>query len=323
MEFLFPSRSKKVNQGDLRYQIKDDSVYGPNSKLKFKGRITNRRTPLPNELFTFFHLQVLDLSNKHAEFGLCVLDIIPVELFRLRNLKVLNMEYHNIKKVPAEVASMNKLEVLTLTRNKISKLPCSFSSLVSLKYLHISHNCIQTFPDVICSLKSLTFLDISFNKIQSIPNEIHFLADELGALLITDNKLECLPKAICKCVNLMTLWLANNSIRRLPDQFYKLNKLDWNKSTPLAVNCLSGNHIQYPPYERVCSLGLDAIFKYLIENADKESDTEVELRGPTVSVVGYEYENNMSVSIQNDPRNFQFDIRIPTIIIDDLDDETQ
>lgn len=149
MEIFFPLRYKKVNQSDLRYQIRDDEIYGPNSKLKYKGRIINRRNPLPSELFTFYHLQVLDLSSRGTETELSLLEYLPVELFRLRNLRVLNVDYHNLRKLPNEIGALNKLEILTLTRNKISKLPSTFSNLISLKYLHMASNCFEQFPEVI------------------------------------------------------------------------------------------------------------------------------------------------------------------------------
>lgn len=147
MEFLFPTRAKKLNQSDLRYQIRDDEIYGPNSKLKYKGRIVNRRNPLPSELFTFYHLQVLDLSAK-SDTEIALLDFIPVELFRLRNLKVLNIDCHQIRKIPNEIGSLTQLEILTLTKNKLTKLPSTFSKLISLKYLHISQNIFEQFPEV-------------------------------------------------------------------------------------------------------------------------------------------------------------------------------
>jgi hypothetical protein len=149
MEFLFPGKPKRASSSSLRYQIRDDEQYGPNSKLIYRGRIINRQNPFPTELFTFSHLQVLDLSSKGNEFSVCVLDSIPIELFRLRNLKVLNIDSHNIRKIPNEITSLTKLEVLSLNNNKLSKLPFSFSCMVTLKYLLISNNNLEIFPEVI------------------------------------------------------------------------------------------------------------------------------------------------------------------------------
>ena len=333
MDILFQFRPKKVNQTDLRYQIRDDEIYGPNSKLKYRGRIVNRRNPLPNELFTFYHLQVLDLSSKGTESEISLLEYLPIELFRLRNLKVLNIDFHNIRKLPNEIGGLMKLEILTLTRNKLAKLPVTFSSLVSLKYLHIASNCFEQFPEVIniflnftyhsfklslffkviCKLKKLTYLDMSCNRLKNIPNDINHLI-ELDTLILNDNQIENLPSNLADCSNLRTLYLAFNKIKRLPNNFFYLKNLDWNQNGPLAINCLNGNPIEYPKIE---SKGLNEIFKILKENSSDciVCHTSSDNNDDQLHNNGYAPANSVDLSLNHE-------IRIPNaLIIDDLDDD--
>lgn len=150
---------------------------------------------------------------------------------------------------------------------------------------------------------------MSFNKIYSIPNEISHLASEIQTLILFENKIEHLPSSLCDLVNLRTLWLGNNKLRRLPHKFYQLKKLDWSKRSHLANNCLSGNPIEFPS-DKVLSLGLVKIFKFLQDESDSlcENDEEYNDYAPANSIDIKPIECT--------------EIRIPNaLIIDDLDDE--
>lgn len=149
---------------------------------------------------------------------------------------------------------------------------------------------------------------MSCNRLKAIPNEISHLI-VLDTLILIDNKIEQIPSGLCDCSNLRVLYLAFNKIRSLPNRLFFLRNLDWNKNGPLAVNCLSGNPIEYPSLDKICSLGLNEIFKFLRENSNE-------------CLLGEDENENDYVPANSIDSSLSHEIRIPNaLVIDDLDEE--
>ena len=210
-------------------------------------------------------LVVLDLSTERQSCLNFPLISIPIELFKLSQLKRLHFDCNQIKFIPDEFGtSMINLETLTISNNRLKWLPQTFKNLKKLQSLHLSHNRFDLFPEVLCQMPRLRFLDLSTNNIDALPAFIGDIVD-LESLLLFHNNIKEVPRGIGNLKNLRTLWLGENKIRRLPKEITKLKYLDWNEDSFYLSSNLGGNPLEEPPLH-VCLKGIHEIRIYFQEN---------------------------------------------------------
>ncbi len=117
--------------------------------------------------------------------------IIPKEIWKLVNLKELNLNSKNlIWELPKEIWSLKKLERLNISNNNLTwKLPKEIWNLENLKYFYLSWNEFNwNFPAEISNLKKLEYLDLSRNKFSwEFPNKILNLKNIYVLLLSKNN----------------------------------------------------------------------------------------------------------------------------------------
>jgi len=117
----------------------------------------------------------LDLSRKK-------LKTVPIEVFTLFNLQVLNLSKNKIEIIPEGLGNLTNLQVLNISANKISKLPQSIGNLTNLVELIANRNIISELPKEIGNLINLEKLDLWSNEIDRLPSEISKLKDNLKVL---------------------------------------------------------------------------------------------------------------------------------------------
>ena len=78
-------------------------------------------------------VEALSLSGKG-------LTEIPLDVFELKNLKLLNLMNNKITVIPDEMRELKSLEKLVFIKNEISELPTSLAELTELKSLLIFYN---------------------------------------------------------------------------------------------------------------------------------------------------------------------------------------
>ena len=107
------------------------------------GRVTrlnlsdkNLTGPLPPELGTMAHLEILQLNNNNLTGS------IPPELGALTNLRILYLSANNLTgPLPPELGALTNLEILYLSANNLTgPLPSEFVNLVNLERLSIVRN---------------------------------------------------------------------------------------------------------------------------------------------------------------------------------------
>jgi hypothetical protein len=103
---------------------------------------------------------------------------IPWWVFKMPQLKELNMTNQKIKEIPEKIGELQYLEELNFTQNKLTKLPESIGNLINLKKLQLDFNKIEKLPDSIGNLKNLNWLCLEANAIKSLPKS----AENLTAL---------------------------------------------------------------------------------------------------------------------------------------------
>ena len=82
----------------------------------------------------------LDLSNYYFTDDLSKLTEIPEEVFKLKNLKVLNLSYNKISNLPESLGKLTSLNELYLSGNQLTSLPEFLGKLTSLNKLELRDN---------------------------------------------------------------------------------------------------------------------------------------------------------------------------------------
>ena len=113
----------------------------------------------------------------------------------LKNLKVINLNGNDFRKLPLEFSNLTNLEELYLNNEKYIDLPKTLtvlSKLPKLTSLHLENDNLKKLPIEILELENLENLYLNHNKLEEIP-KIKTL-DHLKYLDLNDNKID--PKLL-------------------------------------------------------------------------------------------------------------------------------
>lgn len=205
---------------------------------------------IPIEVFELPELEVLDLSNNE-------LASIPEAIYKLEKLTILLLGGNQFTEIPESISNLQHLKELNLANNKITSIPTWISRLTNLTCLNLGGNQLVSIPDSISELPNLTFLNLGNNQLSSIPDSISQLHN-LTVLHLYENKLTLFPKAIYDLHSLQYLNLSNstgngNLIKEIAADIINLKNLKH-----LSIE---GNPLIDPPME-VVSNGIEAIKQY-------------------------------------------------------------
>ena len=101
------------------------------------------------------------------------LESIPKEIFRIKDLETLSLEFNCLKKIPDDISNLFSLKILFLSYNNFKDFPRAITKLPILTTLSLNNNYISTLPEYINQLKSLKTLYIRKNKITRIPTYLN------------------------------------------------------------------------------------------------------------------------------------------------------
>jgi len=97
------------------------------------------------------------------------LNTIPNEVFGIKNLETLSLEFNHLKEIQDKISNLVSLKNLFLSYNDFKDFPKAITKLPILKTLSLNNNYISALPKCINELKSLQTLYIKKNKITQIP----------------------------------------------------------------------------------------------------------------------------------------------------------
>jgi len=108
----------------------------------------------------------LNLSNNQIK-------ILPPEIDKLSNLRILNLDNNQITTLPPEIDKLSNLQELYLYNNQITILPPEIGNLSQLQKLYLHNNQITMLPPEIGKLSNLQELRVDRKVI--IPAGLKFL----------------------------------------------------------------------------------------------------------------------------------------------------
>lgn len=108
-------------------------------------------------------------SIRHVNLDGWALKSIPQDVFELKNLKSLSLEFNELTEIPDEISNLISLKHLYLDYNLLKALPESIGMLSSLKSLSINHNSISHLPESIQNLKNLKYIYVRGTNILKTP----------------------------------------------------------------------------------------------------------------------------------------------------------
>ena len=107
---------------------------------------------------------------KHINLDGWNLKSIPEEIFELRTLKSLSLEFNQLTEIPDEISNLTSLTRLYLNYNSLERLSESIGRLSSLKSLSVIHNNISHLPKSLKDLENLKHIYVMGTNITQAPN---------------------------------------------------------------------------------------------------------------------------------------------------------
>ncbi|KAG5533505.1 hypothetical protein RHGRI_027624 [Rhododendron griersonianum] len=168
--------------------------------------------------------------------------VIPFEIGKLRNIKLLDFSENNLSgPIPASIGNLTRIFKLYLQDNNLNgTIPSSIEYISGLQTLDLSHNFLTgPIPETVGLFSTLTFINLANNSFMgSLPLEIGKL-NNLQKLDVSDNKLSGhIPSTLGYCLRLESLFLWGNMFQgTIPPSFSSLKGI---QILDLSRNNLSG-----------------------------------------------------------------------------------
>ncbi|MBF9018502.1 MULTISPECIES: leucine-rich repeat domain-containing protein [unclassified Oceanispirochaeta] len=135
----------------------------------------------------------------------------PPGLTDAPSLKTLILKNLNLDEIPLEIWSMRKLRILDISGNRISSLDKGIGRLRQLVYFNAADNELEILPHQIGGLRKLQILNLSGNRLQALGFSLDGLI-KLKKLNLSGNCLETLPPGLNALFQLERVQLAYNDL---------------------------------------------------------------------------------------------------------------
>lgn len=187
---------------------------------------------LPRDVIQILPLEIKFLSqlkelyvNDHrmTELPESIGDLVNLEVLELEADFSINNEF-GFTELPPQITQLAKLKVVNLAFNNLTELPVGIENMLSLESLDLDRNQLTTIPQEIAELSNLKSFFIARNQITSLPAEIGSLSN-LENLRLIQNEFNTLPKEIGQLSNLKILQIDDNPLVSIPIEFGNLINL--------------------------------------------------------------------------------------------------
>uniref|UniRef100_A0A8C4R4D1 FLII actin remodeling protein n=1 Tax=Eptatretus burgeri TaxID=7764 RepID=A0A8C4R4D1_EPTBU len=179
---------------------------------------------------------------------------LPIDIFHLEDLSVLDLSQNQLDEVPAELEMTRGLLVLNLSNNRIETVPNQlFVNLTDLLYLDLSNNKLESLPPQLRRLVHLQTLILSNNTL------LHTQLRQLTAMSMlqilhlrnTQRTLSNLPTSLEALTHLEDVDISHNDLSGVPECLYTLPAL---KRLNLSSNNISELSLCIDQWSRLESL---------------------------------------------------------------------
>ena len=160
-------------------------------------------------------LQVLNFAGS-------TLKDLPSSLFRLRELRYLNLECTSIEAISPKIKDLKELRVLLLRGTKMIALPGELTECENLEEISFPSK-LRRLPIRLGNLSKLTKLDLYQTEVRHLPESIGMLQN-LNWLTVPKT-LETLPESIGSLSEIQILDLQHTKIASLPESLGSMSSL--------------------------------------------------------------------------------------------------
>ena len=174
---------QNVQAGDI--EVVESILKQNNSELRIE------------EIATFKEGRIIELNLNNKDFGKEGIKILPPEIGKLTELRVLTVNDNDLTLLPKEIFNLKKLIILEIKNNNLVSLPPGIKKISRLLTLDLRHNEIKELPEEIGKLKSLVKLHLWGNELKTLPSTIGSLTS-LKELYLRGNRLTHLPVSITR-----------------------------------------------------------------------------------------------------------------------------
>ena len=197
---VFPTVPVMVKWDNLSGLSRINPAWLVQASLMHNLRLTNRMCAL-------YAITRVDISQNSLE-------TLPIDIFRLESLQVLNASKNRISYLPCDRErrgslqerkgcnvqgqlqnmewSCPVLETIQLQNNILKSLPSSIFQLPSLARLNVSHNRLEHLPFAMWSAPSLLELNLSYNRLSFLPTHLE-VPDSASADQVTSSDVPPAP----------------------------------------------------------------------------------------------------------------------------------
>ncbi|OJJ21510.1 hypothetical protein BKI52_13280 [marine bacterium AO1-C] len=152
---------------------------------------------LPDSLLHLKKLRKLEI--------IASVDVFPVKICVLEQLKELTLRRNQITHIPAEIGLLNNLEMLEVSEHpQLTALPPEIGKLTKMIYLDVSENPIFTLPSEVGQFERLTYLSATNTDLQHLPTELKQLKKleqlDIMNVPISVKEVELLKEQLPNCV---------------------------------------------------------------------------------------------------------------------------
>lgn len=156
--------------------------------------------------------------------------------FNFPNLRKLNLDYCNIRRIKDELNHLEKLEELLLYNNELRNFPKQIRNQSSMNYINLKYNRVRRLPKDFNFKSDSVGIDLEHNRIRKIPNT----SRNMIWVDYNLNFIKRIPSDLSGLQGIRSLILCNNRIKEIPTDLQLPETLEY-----LALN---GNPI---PQEQV------------------------------------------------------------------------
>lgn len=153
----------------------------------------NRFTTVPNHIFQFPELEVVNMNRNSIERFPALASEQCCELqVNCTNLLELVLSRNQLHSIGPEIGVFSSIVSLSLAFNKLSELPDELGRLSHLRLILLNSNHLEEFPSCLLELPRIRVIDISHNQLSAVPFELKDCTT-LRELRVGSNRLKRIP----------------------------------------------------------------------------------------------------------------------------------